>query len=260
VTPARLATTNVRGVTDFTILAAPRISRAGFAQVLEANHSPAAPEASSCYDAYVAAGVDPAVGLAMFRKESTFGKAGRAKTNRSWGNIRHGTKFPTDDKGFRMYPSWTAGAADTGRLLAIYGRNEIKKNVDTSTVQTFPFVWAPSADGNAPDKYGDALAGWIGEWSAAFPANDEEEEEVEVYQFAMERWFIDGNPARLVTTVGTPLRPDGTPDFKRRLALVSGKGGTNLRLMLFDRTRLTPVDWSNAAALTEALKTFSLPA
>jgi hypothetical protein len=248
-------------MTDFAILAAPRISRAGFSQVLEAHDSPAASEAGACYDAYVAAGVDPAVGLAMFRKESTFGKFGRANTNRSWGNIRGGTAFPTDDKRFRIYPSWTAGAADAARLLAIYGRNQIKKHVETSTVQTFPFVWAPSADGNAPDKYGDALAGWITEWSAAFPTDgDQAEEEVEVYEFAMERWFIDGNPARLITTVGTPLRPDGTPDFKRRLALVSDKGGTNLRLMLFDRTRLTPVDWSNAAALTEALTTFSLPA
>jgi hypothetical protein len=251
-------------MTDYAILAGPRISRAGFTQVLEASDSPAAPEAGKCYDAFVAAEVDPAVGLAMFRKESTFGKFGRANANRSWGNNRGGTAFPTDDKGFRVYPSWTAGAADAARLLAIYGRNGIKKNVQTSTVQTFPFVWAPSADGNAPDKYGDALTEWISEWSAAFPTqneqHEEQDEEVEVYQFAMERWFIDGNPARLITTVGTPLRPDGTPDFKRRLALVSGKGGTNLRLMLFDRTRLTPVDWSNAAALTEALKTFSLPA
>jgi len=243
---------------DFTILASPRISRVGFATVLTTNDSPAAPEANACYDAYVAAGVDPTVGLAMFRKESSFGKAGRATTNRSWGNARGGTKFPLDDKKFRMYPSWTAGAADTARLLAKYGNNTIKPGTNTSTVQTMPFVWAPQADNNAPDSYGNKLAAWIGEWSAAFPELPEQEE-IKVFRYAMERWFIDDNPQRQVTTLGTPTGPDGTPDWKRRLALVSDAGGANMRLELMDRSRLTPVDWSNAKALTRAITTFSLP-
>ena len=49
--------------------------RGGFAKVLASNESPAAPDAA-CYEAFVAAKVDPAVGLAIFRKESTFGKKG----------------------------------------------------------------------------------------------------------------------------------------------------------------------------------------
>jgi hypothetical protein len=241
---------------DFTILAAPRISAAGFASVLESNRSPAAPEAAACYAAFVAAKVDPAIGLAIFRNESTFGKSGRAKANRSWGNIRGGAPFPLDDKRFRMYPSWTAGATDAARLLVKYGANKIKPGTNTSTVQTMPFVWAPSADGNAPDAYGDSLAESVRQWTAAFPS----EEEAEMYLFGLERWFIDGNPAHMVTTLGTPTRVDGTPDWKHRLALVSDKGGANMRLELMERSRLTPADWSNATALTKALTTFSLPA
>ena len=157
---------------DFTILAAPRISAAGFAAILAEHGSPAAPEAAACYAACVKAGVDPAVLLAVFAKESTYGKFGRAHTNRSWGNVRDpdrdGRPFPIDDKGFRRYPTWTAGAADAARLLAIYGANKIRPGHDTSTVQRFPYVWAPAADGNAPDRYGDFLARMVSAWSSVY--------------------------------------------------------------------------------------------
>lgn len=150
---------------DFTILAAPRISPERFAAILRSAGSPAAPEAAAAYRAFTAAGVDPAVALALFRKESTYGRFGRAARNRSWGNIRGGTTYPLDDKAFRIYPSWAAGAQDAARLLAIYGANRIRPGIRTDTVQTFPYVWAPSGDGNAPDRYGDQLAGWIAAWS-----------------------------------------------------------------------------------------------
>jgi hypothetical protein len=46
-------------------------------------------------------------------------------------------------------------------VLAIYGRNAIRPGTNTSTAQTFPFVWAPTADGNRPDAYGDAIVAAI---------------------------------------------------------------------------------------------------
>ncbi len=149
---------------DYPILGPPRITAAGFADVLRGGGSPAAGEAAACYQAFIAAGVDPAVGLALFRKESTYGLFGRARSNRSWGNIRGGVGYPLDNGNFRIYPTWTLGAQDAARLLTVYGRNQIRPGRTTSTVQTFPFVWAPSSDGNAPDAYGDSLARWIGEW------------------------------------------------------------------------------------------------
>jgi len=154
---------------DYTILHAPRMTSAGFAAVLRAASSPAAPEAAACYKVFVEHGVDPAVGLAVFRKESTYGRFGRANANRSWGNLRGGRTYPLDSGGFRRYPTWLAGAADAARLLAIYGHNQIRPGTNTSTVQTFPYVWAPAADGNAPDTYGDQLAAWIGQWSRSYP-------------------------------------------------------------------------------------------
>lgn len=149
---------------DYTILSSPRITEARFTAILRDAGSPSASSAAACYRAFVSAGVDPAVGLAVFRKESTYGKFGRANGNRSWGNLRTSPHYPTVG-GFVRYPSWSAGAADCARLLAIYGRNQIRPNKVTSTVQTMPYVWAPAKDGNGPDRYGDQLASWIQKWS-----------------------------------------------------------------------------------------------
>lgn len=149
---------------DYPILGPPRISAAGFTEILRAAGSPATPEAAAAYSAALGYGVDPAVLLAIFRKESTFGRFGRATSTRSWGNIRNA------DGSFRAYGTWTAGATDAARLLAVYGRNAIRPGRQTNTVQTLPYVWAPSADGNAPDAYGDQLASWITDWQRRYPA------------------------------------------------------------------------------------------
>ena len=61
---------------DYTILHAPRITEAKFASILRAGNSPAYPDAPACYRACVSRGVDPAVLLAIFRKESSYGRAG----------------------------------------------------------------------------------------------------------------------------------------------------------------------------------------
>ena len=92
----------------------------------------------------------------MFQHESSYGRAGAAVSRRNWGNLRRSPKFKSDAR-FVVYPSWTDGAGDAARLLAIYGRNQIRPGKRTSTARTFPFVWAPSADGNRPARYGQAI-------------------------------------------------------------------------------------------------------
>jgi hypothetical protein len=150
---------------DYAILAAPRISREGFRRILADAGSPAAPVADAAYDAAVGYGVDPAVLLGVFRKESSYGRAGRAARNKSWGNIKG---MPADGAGFRIYPDWATGARDAARLLAVYGRNEIRPGTRTDTVQTMPYVWAP---GPGADLYGDQLARWIGDWATRYPTS-----------------------------------------------------------------------------------------
>lgn len=141
---------------DYTLLHAPRITARTFAAVLVRAGSPARGAAVDAYRSAVAYGVDPAVLLAVFQHESGYGRAGRATRNRSWGNERTAPGYPTVD-GFARFPTWEAGAANTSRLLRVYGKSAIRRGRDTSTVQLMPYVWAPAADGNRPDAYGDAL-------------------------------------------------------------------------------------------------------
>ena len=154
--------------TDYSILSAPRISLGQFRNVLTAAHSPAAPEAAGMYSAALTYGVDPAVMLAVFQHESSFGKAGYANPNHSVGNLRTSPDYPSNGAGgFVDYPTWTAGAADAARLLSVYGANEIRPGTKTSSVLTMPYVWAPAADHNAPAAYGNALSRSIASWSGS---------------------------------------------------------------------------------------------
>jgi hypothetical protein len=147
-------------MTDFTILARPRIQPATFVRILREAHSPAAAVAQQAWTAIVSHGVDPALALAVFQHESSFGKAGAAVSRRNWGNLRRSPHFKSDGR-FVVYPTWIDGAGDAARLLAIYGHNKIRPKTPTSTARTFPFVWAPSADGNRPARYGNAVVASI---------------------------------------------------------------------------------------------------
>lgn len=151
--------------TDYPILAPPTITARTFAAVLTRAGSPARGAALDAYRSAVAYGVDPAVLLAVFSHESSYGRAGRAVGNRSWGNERSAPGYPTSD-GFARFPTWEAGAHNTARLLRVYGKSAIRPGTNTSTVQRMPYVWAPAADGNRPDAYGDALVRSINAYRA----------------------------------------------------------------------------------------------
>ena len=143
-------------MTDFLIVAGPRIHRSTFTRILREAESPAAPVAHEAWAAIVGHGVDPALALAVFQHELSFGTRGAAVSRRNWGNLRRSPNFKSD-KRFVVYPSWVDGAGDAARLLAIYGHNRIRPKIRTDTARTFPFVWAPSADGNRPGRYGKAV-------------------------------------------------------------------------------------------------------
>jgi hypothetical protein len=153
------------GVGDFPILGAPSISLSTFRSVLTGAGSPAAPEAIGMYDAAIQYGVDPAVLLAVFQHESGFGKAGIAVGrqngfgSRYFGDTAEGG---TNAGGWYRFPTWTAGAQYTARLLGgpMYGGSGAY-----STARTFPNRYAPSSDGNNPSSYGASVAGAIAGWS-----------------------------------------------------------------------------------------------
>ena len=111
---------------DYPLLGPPSISLPAFASILSAAGSPAASSATGIYNALKKYGVDPAVGLAIFQHESSFGKAGTATKTHSIGNSRYYgdqglgiTKYVTASNGsFANYPNYTVAAEDLGRLLS----------------------------------------------------------------------------------------------------------------------------------------------
>lgn len=147
---------------DLTLASPPRIARARFAAVLAEAHSPAAPYADACYAAIVALGIDPAVGLAMFRHESGYGCAGVAAKTKSWGNLRKslGRAHHVAD-GWAWYSSWPDGAADWALLMRAY----IARGI-TTVREAIP-VYAPSSDDNAPETYIAAVLRCVATWQAA---------------------------------------------------------------------------------------------
>lgn len=145
---------------DYRILAPPRISEATFERILRNHGSPAEPEASLAYTRIVRHGVDPALALAVFQHESSFGTKGAAKPRKNWGNVTRSPDFKVRLGRFVKYPTWADGAGDAARLLAVYGNNRISKR-KTDTALKFPYVWAPSSDGNKPAAYGRAIVAAI---------------------------------------------------------------------------------------------------
>ena len=157
----------------YSIIAAPRISLATFASVLQQNGSPAAGDAIGIYNAYVAQGVDPAVGLAIFAHESDYGKTGTAVATKSIGNSRYYgdpnglgiTAYKTGSNGtFASYPNYVVAAEDMARLLAssLYG-----KSANYSTTATAFKKYSPSGYKAYANAVGSLIAKWSGQAGTA---------------------------------------------------------------------------------------------
>jgi len=147
---------------DYPILGTPTISMASFHNVLANAGSPMAAESNSVYAAFVAKGVNPAIGLAIAQHESSFGKAGIAVgRNNPYGMRYYGQG--TNKGGWSAFSSYTAAAVAEASLLAssTYG-----KSSNYNTARTFPYRYAPSSDGNSPANYGSTVASLIRQWGA----------------------------------------------------------------------------------------------
>lgn len=151
------------------IAAPPRIDAHTFKAILDEQHSPAAPEADALYAAFVAAGVDPAVGLAFFAHESSYGKAGITADyeTKNWGNVRTvevpdaGVVISTRGGPFVKYPSWEAAVRDwCARLLGPrYAGSGLV------TVEQVIVKYAPSSDANSPAAYAEQVRFLVEKWS-----------------------------------------------------------------------------------------------
>src|SRR5690348_3397823 len=101
-----------------TFRSAPRISEAQWTRVLTRAGSPVAPLAAALYGIPLVYGLDPAVALAFFARESGYGTTGICKhlDLKNWGMVRtafdpaRGTQL-TDPRFFK-FTSWADGLTD----------------------------------------------------------------------------------------------------------------------------------------------------
>lgn len=147
---------------DLTFVSPPRITKERFVQVLIAAQSPAAPHAACLYEIPIEYGLDPAVALAFFGHESSFGKKGKATQTINWGNLRKGQgNALRNAQGWAWYNSWESSLRDWCILIRVkyvgsWNRPTVRKALE---------LYAPSSDNNKPSRYADAVVKMVEEWS-----------------------------------------------------------------------------------------------
>lgn len=162
-------------------LSIPTITLMGFEAILVQNSSPAAPDAAQCYNSFIEYGIDPAVGLAIFAHESTYGKAGKAVSTRNWGNLRWGQFANKVEGGWAWYEgadAWARSCRDCARLLRRYADNAIPILLTCKHPNhiEMPYIfehWAPTGDGqNNPYSYANTVIATVEQWRKKYPVED----------------------------------------------------------------------------------------
>jgi hypothetical protein len=142
---------------DYKIMGPPSISPERFAEVLK--DSPAAKDANEIYNYCVAKGVDPAIALAFFHVESSYGTAGIATETKNWGNLRphDWSDRPIGESGgFSSYATWADGAKDFVDLMV---RSYSDKSLGAALI-----VYAPPSDGNDPAAYAQTVENVVADY------------------------------------------------------------------------------------------------
>jgi hypothetical protein len=129
-----------RPMSGTSVLGGPSLSPDLINQVLSVAGSPAAGTGQSLYDLSRESGIDDAYALAVFEKESSFGKYGAGFENHALGNIVC-AGYPTCNGRFRAYASWSEGYADFYHLITT---EYVARGL--LTVETITPVYAPSSE------------------------------------------------------------------------------------------------------------------
>jgi hypothetical protein len=122
------------------VLGGPSLSADLINHVLSSAGSPAAGTGQGLYDLSVQSGIDDAYALAVFLKESSFGRYGAGFEDHALGNIVC-AGYPICNGRFRWYPSWFVGYGDFYQLIK---REYVARGL--STVETITPVYAPSSE------------------------------------------------------------------------------------------------------------------
>jgi hypothetical protein len=125
---------------ETSVLGGPSLSPNLINQVLSVAGSPAAGTGQALYDLSRESGIDDAYALAVFEKESSFGKYGAGFENHALGNIVC-AGYPTCNGRFRAYASWSEGYADFYHLITT---EYVARGL--TAVETITPVYAPSSE------------------------------------------------------------------------------------------------------------------
>jgi hypothetical protein len=147
----------------------PRISVVQFTLVLTAANSPAAAEnPGQLYSICRQSHLDPAIALAFFGHESSFGLEGQAIRTKNWGNIRKGQgRHIVNKGGMAYYANWTDSLVDWCSLINRLYIQAWKR----TTVPAVLDKYAPPEDHNDPTSYAAAVAAFITRWQLEDPAH-----------------------------------------------------------------------------------------
>lgn len=150
------------------VVRAPCLSAAQINAILAANHSPARGLGQTFYDKGREYGIDPAIALAFFKQESSFGTAGVAVRTHSIGNIMYsascpGIKFTAQNgREWCQYDSWGQGIDHWYALIS--GAGYVGGGLDT--VEKIIPKYAPASENNV-EEYVASVRSSVLEWTAS---------------------------------------------------------------------------------------------
>jgi len=149
-------------IDDNPLIFAPHsISAATFRRVLRSARSPAFVETDALLKALDEWGADRSIALAFFAKESSYGLRGVAVRTRNWGNLRRGRRMVTQTPHpFAVYARWTDGLNDWCELL----KEQYCKRRGLCRLRQILPRYAPSSDGNNPERYADFVVALVRRW------------------------------------------------------------------------------------------------
>jgi len=143
------------------VTGSPTISSQFIENILTTNGSPAKGTGYALYSYGVQYGIDPAFALAFFLHESSYGKYGVASSSLSLGNLRCISNARCVNS-FAYFDSWQAGYAAWYQLIS--GPYYVGSGL--TTVGQITQKYAPSADGNNPYSYAQAVESTVQSWRA----------------------------------------------------------------------------------------------
>jgi hypothetical protein len=127
-------------ISGTSVLGGPSLSADLINQILTSVDSPAAGTGQALYELSVQSGIDDAYALAVFQKESSFGRYGAGFENHALGNIVC-AGYPTCNGRFRWYPSWEESYRDFYQLIS---QEYVARGL--TTVETITPVYAPAME------------------------------------------------------------------------------------------------------------------